>query len=87
MKRTKSLPRGVAVVGAVGLVPRPDVRVEDACASGVEELDEGVKISARILGVDARSPETIRVGMRVEVEFIEAQEEGRAYLGFKPVEA
>jgi uncharacterized OB-fold protein len=55
--------------------------------SGVVELEEGVKISARILGVDAKSPETIRVGMPVEVEFIGAQEEGRAYLGFKPVEA
>lgn len=55
--------------------------------TGVVELDEGVRISARILGVDARKAEAIRVGTPVEAEFIETGEEGRVHLGFKPVEA
>jgi uncharacterized OB-fold protein len=55
--------------------------------TGVVELDEGVKISARILDVDAKNGDTIQVGMAVEVEFIEMGAEGRVNLGFKPVEA
>lgn len=53
--------------------------------TGVVELEEGVKISARILGVDAKKPEAIQVGTPVEVEFF--QEEARVSLGFRPVEA
>jgi uncharacterized OB-fold protein len=55
--------------------------------AGVVELEEGVKISARILGMDEKNPETIQVGMPVEVDFIKTGEEGRVYLGFKPLEA
>jgi uncharacterized OB-fold protein len=53
--------------------------------SGIVELDEGVKISARILGVDATKPETIQVGMHLEVDFIEAgeAEKKKSYLAFK----
>ncbi|MFZ5920917.1 MAG: Zn-ribbon domain-containing OB-fold protein [Chloroflexota bacterium] len=42
--------------------------------SGIVELDEGVKISARITGVDAAQPEAIKVGSPVNVEFIETGE-------------
>ncbi len=38
--------------------------------TGIVELDEGVKISARILGVDARSPAAIRIGTPMTVEFL-----------------
>jgi uncharacterized OB-fold protein len=55
--------------------------------TGVIELDEGVKISARILEVDAKKADTIQIGTPVKVEFIETGEEGRVYFGFKPVEA
>jgi uncharacterized OB-fold protein len=54
--------------------------------TGIVELDEGVKISARILEVDARHPETIQVGMPVSLSFIE-QGEGeatRTILAFRP---
>ena len=37
---------------------------------GVVELDEGVKAVARILGVDAKNPETIRVGTPLRAEFL-----------------
>ena len=38
--------------------------------SGVVELEEGVKIDARIEGVDAANPETIKIGMPLTVEFL-----------------
>lgn len=38
--------------------------------TGIIELEEGVKISARILGVDARNPSSIRIGSPGTVEFI-----------------
>ena len=53
--------------------------------SGIVTLEEGPSISARILGVDAKAPETIRVGTPVHVEFLD-QGEGeaaRAVLAFR----
>jgi uncharacterized protein len=37
---------------------------------GVVELDEGVKAVARIVGVDAKKPEEIKVGMPLRAEFL-----------------
>lgn len=53
--------------------------------SGIVELDEGPKISARILGVDAQHPEQIELGMPLKVEFLErGQGEKRTtFLAFK----
>ena len=34
------------------------------------ELEEGVKIDARIEGVDGSKPETIKIGMPLTVEFL-----------------
>jgi uncharacterized protein len=48
--------------------------------TGIVELEEGLKISARILGVDPQAPEDIRIGSPVELQFTE---EGQ--LGFKVV--
>ncbi len=47
---------------------------ENPYVSGIVELEEGVKISARIVGVDAAHPETIRVGAPVQVHFIQSGE-------------
>jgi uncharacterized OB-fold protein len=53
--------------------------------SGIVELDEGVKISARITGVDATKPEEIKVGTPLTVDFITVGEgeEAKTYLAFK----
>jgi len=53
--------------------------------SGVVELDEGVKISARITGVDATKPEEIKVGTPLTVDFVTFGEdnEAKTYLAFK----
>jgi uncharacterized OB-fold protein len=55
--------------------------------SGIVELEEGVKISARIAGVDASHPETIRVGMPMQVEFLHVGEgeKARTHLAFLPM--
>jgi hypothetical protein len=54
--------------------------------SGVVDLDEGVKVVARIEEVDASKPETIKVGMPLTMKFLH-QGEGenlKTYLAFKP---
>ena len=38
--------------------------------SGVVELDEGVKVVARIEGVDTKNPENIQVGAPLRVKFL-----------------
>ena len=55
--------------------------------SGVVELEEGVRIDARIEGVDANKPEAIRVGMPVTVEFLHRGEGEnlQTFLAFKPL--
>lgn len=55
--------------------------------SGIVELEEGVKISARITGFDANQPETIQVGAPLVVDFITTGEGDKAktYLAFKSI--
>ena len=56
---------------------------------GVVELAEGVRVDARIEGVDARRPQTIRVGMPLTVTFLHRGEgeEARTCLAFEPAGA
>ena len=58
---------------------------ENPYVTGVVELEEGVKISARILGVDPSRPETIRVGTPLVLEMVEIGEgeTRKVTLGFK----
>jgi len=53
---------------------------------GVVELDEGVKAVARIIGVDAKKPEQIKVGTPLKAEFLQrgAGLVRQTFLGFKP---
>lgn len=51
--------------------------------SGIVALDEGVRISARILGVDAKNPAGIAIGLPLKVEFIEQGEGKPVALGFR----
>jgi len=54
--------------------------------SGVVELDEGVKVVARIEGVDGSNPETIRIGTPLKVEFLHRGEgeKSMTFLAFRP---
>ena len=53
---------------------------------GVVELDEGVKVVSRIVGVDSKKPEQIKVGTSLKAEFIKKGEgaDMKAILAFKP---
>jgi len=54
---------------------------------GVVELEEGVRVVARIQGVDARHPETIRIGTPLHKKILHRGdgEHARAVLAFEPV--
>jgi uncharacterized OB-fold protein len=53
--------------------------------SGIVELEEGTRISARITGMDMSKPEEIKVGTPLGVDFIEfgEGEAKKTYLAFK----
>lgn len=55
--------------------------------SGVVELEEGVRIVARIEGVDTSMPETIKIGTPLTVQFLHRGEgeKMRTFLAFKPL--
>ncbi|MDY6918282.1 MAG: Zn-ribbon domain-containing OB-fold protein [Chloroflexota bacterium] len=52
--------------------------------TGIVQLEEGPKISARIVGLDASKPESIEVGIPLTVQFIERGDgdDRKTYLGF-----
>lgn len=55
--------------------------------TGVVETEEGAQIAAVIVGVDAKNPETIKIGSLVQVEFLELGPEGakKTVLAFRVV--
>ena len=55
--------------------------------AGVVELDEGVKISAQILGMDAKKPEEVKIGTSLQAEFVERSEgeSKKTFLAFRVV--
>jgi uncharacterized OB-fold protein len=54
--------------------------------SGVVALEEGVKVDARIEGVDGSKPETVKIGMPLTVKFLHRGEgeDLRTYVAFRP---
>lgn len=54
--------------------------------SAIVELDEGVKISARLVGLDAANPEAIQIGQPLIVEFIDSGDGDKrsTTLAFRP---
>ena len=55
--------------------------------SGVVELEEGVRVDARIEEVDTNRPEDIKIGLPLKVTFLHTGEgEGqKTYLAFRPL--
>jgi len=55
---------------------------------GVVELEEGARVVARIHAVDAKRPETIRIGMPLKVKFLHRGEGASltTILAFEPTE-
>jgi len=54
---------------------------------GIVELTEGPKVCARLLGVDPKNPEGIKIGLPLQADFLERTTEGgpRYQLVFKPL--
>jgi uncharacterized protein len=55
--------------------------------AGVVDLDEGVKISAQILGLDAAKPEEVKIGTSLHAEFVERSEgeKKKTFLAFRTI--
>lgn len=72
-------------IGPPSMVAQGYDRKHPYC-SGVVELEEGGRVDARIEGVDASNPETIRVGMPMKVKYLhrEGVEPKETYLAFEP---
>lgn len=58
---------------------------ENPYCSGVVELREGLRIDARIMGIDANQPETVTIGSSVTIEFLHRGDEKdlRTFLAFR----
>ena len=58
---------------------------ENPYVTGIVELAEGPKISARITGLDPAHPETIKIGTPLNVDYIEVGEGDakKTFLAFK----
>ncbi len=72
-------------VGPPWMIEQGYDRTHPYC-SGVVALEEGVSIDARIEGVDASKPETIKIGTPLTVEFLhhgEGENLG-TFLAFRP---
>ena len=61
----------VIAVGAPLMVEEGFDRDHHYC-SGVVELEEGPRVTSRILGVDVTKPEQIKIGTPVTVDYVEA---------------
>jgi uncharacterized OB-fold protein len=86
--KAKPLPRSIAIVGAgmckFGAFPDKASR-NNPYVTGIVELDEGVRISARILGLEANKPDQIKIGTPLTVAFLERGEgqEKKTFLAFR----
>ena len=90
MEWTELLGRGtltaytVIAVGPTFMVEEGYDRKNHYC-SGIVQLEEGPKMSARITGVAIKKPETIKIGTPLEVDFLESGEgeSKKTFLAFK----
>ena len=79
------------LVAFTGICVPPPMMLEEGYSRekpyccGVVELEEGVRISARIIGVDVNRPDRIKTGTPVEVEFVSHPQgkEEKVCLAFK----
>ena len=73
-------------IGPPAMIRRGYDRDHPYC-SGVIELEQGARVVARIEEVDARNPNSIRIGMPLEVDFLqeESGEHLKTVLAFKPL--
>lgn len=76
----------VVAVGTSSMIEEGYDRKNHYC-SGIVQLEEGPKISARILEVDVENPAAIEIGTPLEVDFLERGEgeNKKTFLAFRKV--
>jgi hypothetical protein len=76
----------VVAVGPSSMIEEGYDRKNHYC-SGIVQLEEGPKISARILEVDVENPAAIEIGTPLEVDFLERGEgeNKKTFLAFRKV--
>ena len=63
----------------------PDEFAEEApYYVAIVELEEGTRVSSRLLGFDPLKPEEVKLGIPVKLDY-EKGKSGKTYLAFKPV--
>ncbi len=74
----------VIAVGPTLMIEEGYNRKNPYC-SGIVQLEEGPRISARILGVDVRRPDSVKIGIPLQVEYLERGEgeHRRTFLAFR----
>jgi uncharacterized OB-fold protein len=74
----------VIAVGPTFMIEEGYDRKNHYC-SGIVQLEEGLKISARILEVDVKKPDAIKIGTPLEVDFLERGEgeNKKTFLAFR----
>ena len=74
----------VIAVGPTFMIEEGYDRKNHYC-SGIVQLEEGPKISARVLGVDVKNPDAIKIGTPLEIDFLERGEgeDKKTFLAFK----
>jgi uncharacterized OB-fold protein len=74
----------VIAVGPTFMIEEGYDRKNHYC-SGIVQLEEGPRMSARIIGVDVKKPDTIKIGTPLEVDFLERGEgeNKKTFLAFK----
>lgn len=51
----------------------------------IVELEEGTRVSSRLLGYDPLKPEEVKIGTKLQIAYIKGVS-GKAYLAFKPLD-
>lgn len=57
---------------------------ENPYCTGIVELDEGPMISARIVGVDASAPDSIKIGTHLRLHILTTEGDRQPVLAFEP---
>lgn len=85
MKGKGKLVAFTSICVGTSLMSREGCGRDNPYCSGIVELEEGVKISARILGVNTQKPEEIKIGTPLSIEFVHKGEEENkvTFLAFK----
>lgn len=81
MKGTGKLVAFTTVAVGTSLMTKEGYDRNKHYCSGIVQLDEGPKISAQILGVDAQNPTAIQIGTPVNVQFLK-RKDGATVLAF-----